>query len=507
MNRIISLGLLTRILLPTVALITIAFVLSGVFLMYTSRQNAVATAVANARDIVGQFKLLRGYYTEHVVGKVRAHSTMQVVWNHKKLPDAIPLPATLIHDMSELMSQRNGGARLLLYSAFPFPNRSSRVLDDFGREAVTQLTADPDRVFIRTERMDGEETIRVAVADRMSAPACVACHNSDPQSPKRDWKLNDVRGVLEVQTPLGPQLAANRAMLLRAALISAALVALACLVIRWLLQRGVVHPLDGIIGDLRGASNQVNSASEQLSASSQALAQGTSEQAAGLEETSSTLEEVSAGVNDHAQRAAEAAAASEQARNTALQAAEGVTRMALAIREVKASSDRTAHIVKTIDEIAFQTNLLALNAAVEAARAGEAGRGFAVVAEEVRNLASRSAEAAKHTTALIEESLVRTEAGVRSAQDAEAQLRAVSEAILRVTALVQEGAGASKQQAQGVQQIATAMTEMDRTTQQNAANSEELAASAQQLKAQAEELTGMVTRLQSIIGGHSVLKQ
>jgi methyl-accepting chemotaxis protein len=180
---------------------------------------------------------------------------------------------------------------------------------------------------------------------------------------------------------------------------------------------------------------------------------------------------------------------------------DAMTRMGHAITKIKGSSDQTAKIIKTIDEIAFQTNLLALNAAVEAARAGDAGKGFAVVAEEVRNLAQRSAEAAKNTAALIEESQQNANDGVAVSNEVGGILAQIVESVQKLTQLIGEVSAASDEQSKGILQIGTAVTEMDKLTQSNAANAEESASASEELAAQAKELGDMVEVLVGIVKG------
>jgi methyl-accepting chemotaxis protein len=180
---------------------------------------------------------------------------------------------------------------------------------------------------------------------------------------------------------------------------------------------------------------------------------------------------------------------------------EAMTRMGAAINKIKGSSDQTAKIIKTIDEIAFQTNLLALNAAVEAARAGDAGKGFAVVAEEVRNLAQRSAEAAKNTAALIEESQQNANNGVAVSSEVGGILSQIVVSVQKLAQLIGEVSAASEEQSKGIEQIGTAVTQMDKLTQSNAANAEESASASEELAAQAKELGDMVQVLVGIVKG------
>ncbi|HUJ75214.1 MAG TPA: methyl-accepting chemotaxis protein, partial [bacterium] len=176
-------------------------------------------------------------------------------------------------------------------------------------------------------------------------------------------------------------------------------------------------------------------------------------------------------------------------------------RMSAAIASIKEAADKTAKIIKTIDEIAFQTNLLALNAAVEAARAGDAGRGFAVVAEEVRNLAIRSAEAAKDTSALIEDSQERAGQGVTVSGEVGKLLSDVRGAVESVNGLLGEVTAASKEQNKGIAQINLAVGQMDTVVQASAANAEETAAASEELSAQAESLAQIVSSLKQIVLG------
>jgi methyl-accepting chemotaxis protein len=254
----------------------------------------------------------------------------------------------------------------------------------------------------------------------------------------------------------------------------------------------MIKTLDDALTRVGLAAEQVSSASNQISAGSQTLSQKASEQAGSIEEVSSSLHEVAAMTRQNSENAKEARKLSKIAESSVEAGVESMMRLSEAINRIKASSDSTAKIIKTIDEIAFQTNLLALNAAVEAARAGDAGKGFAVVAEEVRNLAMRSAEAAKNTANLIEESVKNSESGVALNQEVLVNLNDINGQVKKVGAVMAEIAEASEQQTHGVEQVNGVINQMNIVTQQVAANAEESASGAEELSGQAEELKSMV---------------
>ncbi|OGV66297.1 MAG: hypothetical protein A3K19_14055 [Lentisphaerae bacterium RIFOXYB12_FULL_65_16] len=272
-------------------------------------------------------------------------------------------------------------------------------------------------------------------------------------------------------------------------------------VVAILLTGSITRPIHRIIAGLSRSTEEVASASGQVASASQTLAQGSGEQASSLEETSSALEEMASMTKQNAEHANQADTLMREAKSAVGSGVESMTRMSGAIDRIKTSAAETAKIIKTIDEIAFQTNLLALNAAVEAARAGEAGKGFAVVAEEVRNLARRSAEAAKNTADLIEGAQKNAEAGVQVTAEVGKSLHAIQESAGKVAALVAEIAAASKEQSQGIEQVNTAVAEMDKVVQQNAATAEESASASEELSGQAQELSDMVGDLIAVVGG------
>ena len=268
-----------------------------------------------------------------------------------------------------------------------------------------------------------------------------------------------------------------------------------------LVGRGIAGPLALIITNLQTSAKQVAMASAQVSNSSQEMSEGATEQASSLEETTASLEEMSAMTRQNTDNSAQASLLAAEAQGAAEGGHETMDRMSGAIDQIKSSSDETAKIVKTIDEIAFQTNLLALNAAVEAARAGDAGKGFAVVAQEVRSLAQRSAEAARSTTVLIEESQKNAERGVAVSQEVGEVLERIVASVNKVTQLISEVESGSKEQSMGIEQISNAMTQMNQGTQATAANSEQVASASAQYSAQARELNEMVHVLSGLVWG------
>jgi methyl-accepting chemotaxis protein len=366
------------------------------------------------------------------------------------------------------------------------------------------------------------------VADVMKE-GCVACHNSHPQSPKRDWKVGDVRGLVEVVVPVDQ---VDRAISRSAMQVIALLVAgfgLLGLVLYVLTERVVSRALGNaaqvmdrvaegdlgteiprggndevgtlfaalhaMVGKLRHTMSQVQRSADSIHTATGEVASGnadlsarTERAASSLQQTSSSMEQLSDNVRQNAHAASQANALAASASAVAERGGEVVTQVVATMDDITTSSKKIADIVGVIDGIAFQTNLLALNAAVEAARAGEQGRGFAIVAGEVRSLAKRSAEAAKEIKALIGTSVDSVDAGSRLVQDAGETMREIVASVQRVSAIIGDITQASSAQNSDIGQISTAVTQLDQMTQQNAALVEQGAAAAESLREQALRL-------------------
>jgi methyl-accepting chemotaxis protein len=255
---------------------------------------------------------------------------------------------------------------------------------------------------------------------------------------------------------------------------------------------GMLDTMAGVLGSILDASGTIATAAREISMGNTDLSQRTEEQASSLEQTAASLEELTSTVRQNADNAQQANKLASSASDVAVRGGQVVTDVVRTMDGINDASRRIADIIGVIDEIAFQTNILALNAAVEAARAGEQGRGFAVVAAEVRNLAQRSANAAKEIKSLISESAAKVESGSRLVAAAGQTMDEIVQSVKRVTDIMAEISAASKEQSTGIEEVNTAVIQMDKITQQNAALVEQAAAAAKSMEDQTDGLAGMV---------------
>mgnify|MGYP000105792092 CR=1 FL=1 len=463
----------TRLFSPLVAILVLVLIIIVTYIPNVIRTHAIESAVTSAESTVKQYKAIRGYYTKNIIKKVLAGQEIRPHYNHKDQQNKIPLPATFIHDISKVFSDNNI-ITLKLYSPYPFPNRKSRKLDNFGQEAWNTLTSNPKQTFSRMETINNRETVRVALADTMVAEACVKCHNSHPDTPKTGWSLNDVRGVLEVQVPINEQL--RNAAALNTTIGGIVIIALIATVsLLFFMFRKIVssrlrevhhalleiaegegdlskrlndEPKDeiGVIAEafnkfmeqLSRTLSQINDQIQQLTGATANMENITKDTQSGaaqqhmlteqiassMSEMTNSTDEVTAIASNTADRSQTTLEETRSGTKTVqenLASVEQLSQMMAKASEVvqtlESDSQNIGGVLDVIRGIAEQTNLLALNAAIEAARAGEQGRGFAVVADEVRTLASRTQESTEEINKMIEQ----LQSGAKNAVESMAQ--------------------------------------------------------------------------------------
>ncbi len=240
-----SQSILWKLVLPIPIAVVLTIIAAAIFMPKYLAENARQDAIQTATQVASQFKTMRGYYTRNVIKKVLANGGLKPSFDHKTMNNGVPLPATFIHDMSDLLAKKD--TRVKLYSPYPFPNRADRKLDDFQKQAWAVLSKDPKTTFVRKDIRDGREIVRVGIADTMVAQGCVNCHNSRADTPKDDWKLGETRGVLEIASAIDNQLARGSAIS-RNLIIALVVLGTVLTLITFVSVRAIANPISDLAG-------------------------------------------------------------------------------------------------------------------------------------------------------------------------------------------------------------------------------------------------------------------
>ena len=446
-----------KLLLPITISFVIGLIILWIFIPEKIQQNAEFQAIESAKQKATEFKVLRGYYAKNVISKIVKDGNLKPSFNHVGDPKTVPLPASMIHDLSELLADK--GTSIKLYSPYPFPNRKNRQMDQFGRDAWKALSQNINQPYIVISE-GNNPVVRVGISDTMSAQSCVDCHNSRPDTPKNNWRLGDLRGVLEISIPLGEYLQKGNALSLQILLFILVVTIVAVSLTLIIFRRFVGSRISRAAKDIKAFTSadvdlslrlsadgadeitQICQATNQLLDKVQSTIRGvvdvtgelasvagtllsvrstaednSTEQFHQLDQVVTAVTELSATSQEISATTKDAADAAHEINRTNQQSQSAVTRSIEAAQELTGNlqtattnlealandSKNIGTVLDVIRGIAEQTNLLALNAAIEAARAGEQGRGFAVVADEVRSLASRTQESTEEIQTMIQQ--------------------------------------------------------------------------------------------------------
>ncbi len=515
-----ELGIGPKVVVSTLVVFSGLLVAGAYFLGQQLKSDLNHVLATQASIIEKQIQVTRAYVAKQFVVKAKG-AGMKVSMQHDA-PDTVPFPATFTRETSETLA-KEGVYNARVISATPI-NVANGPQDSFEEQALQALTTG-QKEYTSIEAVNGAMMYRRATADFASVQACVSCHDGK--------QVGDMLGAVSVQIPMDAPMAQLNSNLssMYLGIIVVGIITMAMLF--FLLSKFVVKPMreleamaakakDGdltvrtavishdeigrtgesfnamfdqvgsVVQSVKSAAGGITTGTIEIAQGNDDLSQRTSAQAGALEETSASMEEMTSTIKQNADNAKQANQLAVAAREVAEKGGAVTDKAVSAMDEINKSSKKIADIINVIDEIAFQTNLLALNAAVEAARAGEQGRGFAVVASEVRNLAQRSASAAKEIKTLINESVQKVGDGSELVNKSGQTLEEIVNSVKRVTDIIAEISAASQEQASGIDQVNKAVMQMDQGTQQNAALVEQATSASQSMKQQAEELLQQV---------------
>ena len=458
----------------TIPILTFGIILAWMvyaFSIHNAKKNVIQAAFTQAKTISMQIQGLRKYYAENIVDSAQQKG-VNVTHDYSAKTGAIPLPATMVHELNSLFS-KTMDYDIRLYSNFPFPFRKNGgIQDEFGEEALLALTNNPDSIFWNIAEYNGRTTLRYASADRMVAQTCVGCHNSHSQSPKTDWKIGDVRGILEVDLPIDKTLASFNHDAKKNGILVSIFILVMIIILSLLLHYFLVAPLNKItkmgrkiaegdlttkfssisadesgrileticdmterlnalIRQLQGSSALVSTSSALLSEEARQLESVVTEQAASANQIAATstqisktsdhlvktMGEVSSMSRDTAESADSSQVHLDQLESTLNNMAKASSVISSRLYAINERATKITTVVKTISKVADQTNLISFNAGIESAKSGEQGRRFGVIAKEIRQLADQSAQASQDVKQMIEEMQQSVSEGITSIED------------------------------------------------------------------------------------------
>ena len=495
-----------RFLIGFVAALVVA--LCGGVMWVVNANNVEIVGVHKAKALADQVTTLRKFYTQEVVSRAK-ESGMNINHDWDVMPNTLPLPATFTNVLGKQIKKENPGTAIRLYSRFPFPHRKgTEVYDQFEMDALRAVERNPKTPFYRKETINGRLSMRYAIADVMTE-ACVNCHNSHPETPKAGWKVGDVRGVVEIITPIDQV----NLGLLNGTMILLGCVAIGLIIVAWFSIFVIKKPLHEAVKVLSATSGQLADTAEQQE-------QAAITQSGAANDTTATMEELGASTTRMAEQSEvastgtqEAAALTEQGSGMIQLASEGVDVMLEKVEKIAEEifllSEHTSqieNITRLVGDLANQTNLLALNAAIEAVRAGEHGKGFAVVAGEIRKLADQSKASAEKINVLLldiqkttKSTVAVTKEGTKTVHEVKEHAQGAIDSFANVRTAVDSAYQSAmqitlnvKQQAKAVQPVIAAMSSLNSGAKETAEGIHETKEGVQKLKKIADNLQGMV---------------